>query len=84
MICRSGRDHAALTQERPMAKRQGPLKLVVGLLTPLILVFGGAGLAALGLTQGWLVLVLAGLIVAAGGVLWSVVMLDLTNPFDWF
>jgi hypothetical protein len=25
-----------------------------------------------------------GLVVVAAGVLWSVVVLELTNPFDWF
>ncbi|MBL9002442.1 MAG: hypothetical protein JNK25_15030 [Phycisphaerae bacterium] len=51
---------------------------------PLILVLGGAGLAALGVTQGSLALIVAGLIVAAAGVLWGVITLELTNPFDWF
>ncbi len=67
-----------------MAEKQGLIKLIVGLLFPFILVLGGAGLAVLGLMQGWLVLVLTGLIVVAAGVLWSVVVLDLANPFDWF
>ena len=67
-----------------MAEKQGLIRLIVGLLFPFILVVGGAGVAALGLTQGWLVLIVTGLIVAAAGVLWSVMVLDLTNPFDWF
>lgn len=67
-----------------MAKKNGLVRRIVGLLFPLILVLGGAGLAVVGLTQGWLVLIVMGLIIVAAGVLWSVVMLDLTNPFDWF
>ena len=67
-----------------MAEKQGLIRLIVGLLFPFILVLGGAGLATFGLTQGWLVLIVTGLIVAAAGVLWSVLVLDLTNPFDWF
>jgi hypothetical protein len=51
---------------------------------PLILVLCGAGLAALGVVQGSLVLIVMGLVVVAAGVLWSVVALELTNPFDWF
>lgn len=57
---------------------------LIGILMPLILVLGGAGLAALGVTQGSLALIVAGLIVAAAGVLWGVITLELTNPFDWF
>jgi hypothetical protein len=34
--------------------------------------------------QGSLVLIVMGLVVVAAGVLWSVVVLDLTNPLDWF
>ena len=67
-----------------MAGKERRIKLIVGLLFPFILVLGGAGLAALGLMQGWLVLIVIGLILVAAGVLWSVVVLDLTNPFEWF
>ena len=58
--------------------------MLVGLLMPLILVLAGAGLAALGIMQGSLALIVAGLVVAIAGVLWGVIMLDLTNPFDLF
>jgi hypothetical protein len=30
------------------------------------------------------VLIVMGLVVVAVGVLWSVVVLELTNPFEWF
>lgn len=49
---------------------------------PILLILGGAGLAALGLSQGSLVLMAMGAVVAASGVLWGVIMLDIANPFD--
>ena len=67
-----------------MDKKRGFFGYLIGLLMPLILVLGGTGLATLGLMQGSLVLIVMGLVVVAAGVLWSVVVLDLTNPFDWF
>ncbi len=57
---------------------------LVGLLMPLVLVLGGAGLVALGVSIGSLWLCVAGLVVAAAGVLWGVITLELANPFDWF
>ena len=66
-----------------MGKKRGFIGYLTGLLMPLVLVLGGAGLAALGVVQGSLVLIVMGLVVVAAGVLWSVVVLDLTNPFDW-
>lgn len=67
-----------------MRKRRGPLGVVIELLMPLTLVLGGVGLAALGIGQGSLLLVGTGLALAAAGVLWSVVTLALTSPFDLF
>lgn len=67
-----------------MGKKRGLTGYLIGLLMPLILVLGGAGLAALGVVQGSLVLIVMGLVVVAVGVLWSVVVLELANPFEWF
>jgi len=67
-----------------MGKKRGSSGYLIGLLMPLILVLCGAGLAALGVVQGSLVLIVMGLVVVAAGVLWSVVALELTNPFEWF
>jgi len=67
-----------------MKKKRGMIEFLVRLLMPFILILGGAGLATLGVTQGSLAIIVAGLIVAAAGVLWGVIMLDLTNPFDLF
>ena len=67
-----------------MGKKRGSSGYLIGLLMPLILVLCGAGLAALGVVQGSLVLIVMGLVVVTAGVLWSVVALELTNPFDWF
>ncbi|MEM7621792.1 MAG: hypothetical protein AAF235_01150 [Planctomycetota bacterium] len=64
-------------------KRRRTARLLLGLATPFILILGGAGLAALGFSMGSLMMIIAGLVVAAAGVLWCVIMLDLTNPFDW-
>ena len=65
-----------------MKKPRGRSLIVV--LMPLLLVLGGVGLASIGLWQGSLVLMALGVLVAAAGVLWSVIVLDLANPFDWF
>ncbi len=65
-----------------MKKPRGRSLIVV--LMPLLLVLGGVGLASLGLWQGSLVLMALGVLVAAAGVLWSVIVLDLADPFDWF
>jgi hypothetical protein len=67
-----------------MKKKRELVGFLIGILMPLILVLCGAGLAALGLMQGSLVLIVMGLVVATAGVLWGVVMLVLTNPFGWF
>ncbi len=67
-----------------MKKKRGMIEFLIRLLMPLILILGGAGLVALGVMQGSLVLIVMGVVVAAAGVLWSVIMLDLTNPFDLF
>jgi len=67
-----------------MKTERGTVGYLIGLLMPLILVLGGAGLAALGVTQGSLALIVTGLVVAAAGVLWGVLVLELTNPFDLF
>jgi hypothetical protein len=66
-----------------MKKQRGMVACLIGLLLPLILVLGGAGLAALGVTQGSLALIVAGLIITVAGVLWGVITLELANPFDW-
>ena len=65
-----------------MKKPRG--RSLIAVLMPLLLVLGGVGLASLGLWQGSLVLMALGVLVAAAGVLWSVIVLDLANPFDWF
>ena len=65
-----------------MKKRRGIFGFLIGLLMPFILILGGAGLVTLGIMHGSLLLIVAEAIVAAAGVLWGVMMLDLTNPFD--
>ncbi len=67
-----------------MKNKRGMIGFLIGLLMPLILVLAGAGLVTLGIVQGSLVLIVMGVVVAASGVLWGVIMLDLTNPFDLF
>ena len=64
-----------------MKKRYGIVGFLIGLLMPVILISGGAALAAVGVMQASLFLIVTGLIVAAAGVLWGVVMLTLANPF---
>ena len=65
-----------------MRKRRGWVGSVIGLLMPLILILGGAGLASLGVSQGSLVLMVMGAVIVLAGVLWGVIMMDLANPFD--
>jgi pantothenate kinase len=67
-----------------MKKSRGLIGIVIGVLMPLILILAGAGLAVLGVTQGPLWLLVAGLVLVGAGVLWGVLMLDLSNPFDLF
>lgn len=67
-----------------MKKQRGALGVLVGLLMPLVLILGGAGLVALGVMETSLVLIVVGAVVAAAGVLWGVMMFELANPFDWF
>ncbi len=67
-----------------MRKKRELVGVLIGILMPLILVLGGAGLAAIGVTQGSLTLIVAGLIVAGAGILWGVIALVLTGPFSWF
>lgn len=64
-----------------MKKRYGLVGLLIGLLMPVVLILGGAALAAVGVMQGSLFLIVTGLVVAAAGVLWGVVLLNLSNPF---
>ena len=64
-----------------MKKRYGIVGFLIGLLMPVILISGGAALAAVGVMQASLFLIVTGLVVAAAGVLWGVVMLTLANPF---
>lgn len=65
-----------------MRKRRGWVGSLIGLLMPLILILGGAGLASLGVSQGSLVLMVMGAVIVLAGVLWGVIMMDLANPFD--
>lgn len=67
-----------------MKKERGIIGYVIGLLMPLILVLTGAGLATLGIMNASLMLIIMGVIVAAAGVIWGVIVLELTNPFDLF
>jgi hypothetical protein len=67
-----------------MKKQRRIIGSLVGLLMPLILVLGGAGLVALGLMQGSLALIATGVVVAVAGVLWALITLDWTSPFDFF
>ena len=64
-----------------MKKRHDILGLLIALLMPVVLILGGAALAAVGVVQGSLFLIVTGLVLAAAGVLWGVVMLTLANPF---
>ncbi len=64
-----------------MKNRYGLVGLLIGLLMPVVLILGGAALAAVGVMQASLFLIVTGLVVAAAGVLWGVVMLNLSNPF---
>jgi hypothetical protein len=67
-----------------MRKRRGWVGSLIGLLMPLILILGGAGLVSLGVSQGSLVLMVMGAVIVLAGVLWGVIMMDLANPFDLF
>jgi hypothetical protein len=63
-----------------MSEKRSFVRFVVALLAPFVLIFAGAGVAALGFKLGWMVLIAAGLIVAGIGLLWGLVMLFISQP----
>lgn len=67
-----------------MKNPRGLVGSVIAASMPLLLVLGGAGIASLGLWLGSPVLMALGAVVAVAGVVWGIIVLDLTNPFDWF
>ena len=52
----------------------GFFRFVVSLLMPVVLIFGGGGLAVFGIEQDWSWLVWLGLIVVGAGILWGVII----------
>jgi hypothetical protein len=65
-----------------MRELRGLVKFLVAVLAPILLVLGGAGLAALGVSTGWYVLLWTGLIIAGIGLIWGIVFLLLHGPTD--
>lgn len=66
-----------------MKQLRGFAKFVVAVITPILLVIGGATLAALGISNGSSFLVWTGLIIAAVGLLWGGLFLLLYGPTDF-
>ena len=48
------------------------IRFIISLLAPFVLILLGAGLAALGLSQGWAFSLWAGLIIAGIGLIWGI------------
>ena len=59
------------------------LRFIVGLLAPFILIFGGAGLVALGFEYQKTFLLWTGGVVALAGVLWGAFLLLFAHEGDW-
>lgn len=58
---------------------------LLSLIIPLVLVLLGAGLAGLGVTQGWPWLIWTGLVVAGIGVLWGICLFIFSDAAtDWW
>lgn len=62
-----------------MSEKRGFVGFLIALLAPFVLVFSGAGLAALGFTNGWNVLTIIGGIVLAAGLIWGLILFLLTD-----
>ncbi len=67
-----------------MSELRGFVKFLVAVLAPILLVLGGAGLSALGISMGWYFLLWTGLIIAGIGLVWGIVFLLLFGPTDLF
>lgn len=58
------------------------IRFLTYLLMPLILILVGAGIAGGGFSLGWNWAVIAGLVVAAAGVVWGVFLFLVHSPFE--
>jgi len=58
------------------------IAFLVALAAPFVLVLIGAGVAGVGFTQGWWIVGVAGLVIAAAGVVWGLIFLSLNGGLD--
>jgi hypothetical protein len=65
-----------------MSDKRSFVRFLVYVFAPIALILAGAGLAALGITMGWTILLWAGLIVAAAGLIWGAFLLLFHGPVD--
>lgn len=60
------------------------LRIIVFILAPFALIFGGAAMAGFGADQEWGWLTWTGLILVAAGLIWAFVLFLMSGPFGWF
>jgi hypothetical protein len=65
-----------------MSEKRSLVQFLIYVFAPIALILAGAGLAALGITMGWTVLLWAGLIVAVIGLLWGSFLMLFHGPLD--
>ena len=58
-------------------------RFLVGLLMPLILIAGGAGLIGIGMTYEIVILVWVGLALIAAGLLWGMILYFVADSGGW-
>jgi len=65
-----------------MGEKRSFVQFLIYVFAPIALILVGAGVAALGMTMGWMFLFWAGLIVAAVGLIWGVFLMLFHGPID--
>lgn len=65
-----------------MSEKRSFVRFLIYVFAPIALILVGAGTAALGITMGWTILIWAGLIVAAVGLLWGAFLMLFHGPID--
>jgi hypothetical protein len=65
-----------------MSEKRSFVQFLIHVFAPIALILVGAGLAGLGITMGWTILLWAGLIVAAIGLIWGAILMLFHGPID--
>ncbi|MCH2100963.1 MAG: hypothetical protein MK209_03470 [Planctomycetes bacterium] len=65
-----------------MSEMRSFIKFLVSLLMPFVLILVGAGMVGAGFLWGWNWAIIPGLVVAAAGILWGVIIFFWHAPID--